>query len=754
MLTPGEQLGPYEIRAAIGAGGMGEVYRAHDQRLNRDVAIKVLPADRATDDAARQRFLREARAASALNHPNIITIYETDSFKGMAFIAMEFVRGKSLAGLLHERALSDTDAVQYAIQISDALAKAHAAGIIHRDLKPGNIMITDDGLVKVLDFGLARVEAQPVTSSDDSPTASGSFLSKPGTTLGTFYYMSPEQARGEVADTRSDIFSFGVVLFEMLTRELPFDGDNLLAMLHALHFGEPKAIRSLRPDLADEIATVVERCLQKLPKDRYQSAAEINRDLKAAVGQSSSTMGSAAGLKRPAPATKGAEPKPRLADTNIRKRKFKVPAAAAIVAALMVAIAIPALRHKIISPGGRSSPSGEATVETVPDNPFALQQQAQAYLERWDVPTNLDRSITLLNRAIELDHDYAPAYASLTFAYYEKNRLNADPQWVKQATQSAARALQLNGDLADAHLAAGVAAMLTGNNEQGEKEFRKAADLDPKSSKPHRWLGILFNSTGKPQPAEEELKRALALNPQDWRANMNLGVLYYKTARYAEAANAWEAVRKLLPDNFIVLNNLAGVYHMMDRDEDSASALQRSLEIHPDATTYGNLGTLRFFQGRYADSVPAFEKATELGSSSYLHWGNLGDAYRWAPGQSAKAKPAYDNAIRLGREEIAAHPDDLDVRSSVALYMAKAGDKSGALGEIKVVDRSAKKPASVLFNSAVVYELAGDRSAALDRLGSALQAGFTLKEIKTEPELVNLRADARYQSILANSPPK
>jgi eukaryotic-like serine/threonine-protein kinase len=754
MLTPGEQIGPYEIRAAIGAGGMGEVYRAHDQRLNRDVAIKVLPADRTSDDAARQRFLREARAASALNHPNIITIYESDSFKGMAFIAMEYVRGQTLAALLHERPLEEAEAVQYAIQIADALAKAHAAGIIHRDLKPGNIMITGDGLVKVLDFGLARVEAQPVTSSGDSPTASAYSLSQPGTTLGTFYYMSPEQARGEVADARSDIFSFGVVLFEMLTRELPFAGDNLLAMLHTLHFGVPKSVRALRPQLADGIVAVVDRCLQKVPSDRYQSAAEICRDLRTLAGQSSSAMGSATGLKRPLPAPKEAQPEPEPVAANLQKRKLKTAAAVAVVAALVAAVGVPSLRHKFFAPGSRANSAGPATVETVPDNPFALQQQAQAYLERWDVPTNLDRSITLLNRAIELDHDYAPAYASLTFAYFEKNRLNADPQWGKQATQSAARALELNTDLADAHLAAGVAAMLAGHNEEAEKEFRKAADLDPKSSKPHRWLGYLFNSTSKPQPAEEELKRALSLNPQDWRANMNLGVLYYKTARYAEAANAWETVRKLLPDNFIVLNNLAGVYHMMDRDEDSASALQRSLEIHPDATTYGNLGTLRFFQGRYADAVPAFEKATELGSNSYLHWGNLGDAYRWAPGQAAKAKPAYDNAIRLGREEIAAHPDDLDVRSSVALYMAKAGDKSGALEEIKVVDGSAKKPASVLFNAAVVYELEGDRPQALERLGSALQAGFTLKEIKNEPDLVNLRADARYQSILANSPKK
>ena len=252
LLTAGTKLGHYVISAPLGAGGMGEVYLAHDARLNRDVAIKVLPANRSMDDTARQRFLREARAASALNHPNIITIYETDSYDGVSYIAMEYVRGHTLSSLIGH-GLLDSDAIGYAIQIADALAKAHAAGIVHRDLKPGNIMITEDRLVKVLDFGLAKVGQVTKHATAGGPPSSddtGSLLSMPGSTLGTLAYMSPEQARGEAVDARSDIFSFGTVLFQMFTRELPFDGDNLLAILHSLHFGAPKDIRYLRPDLA------------------------------------------------------------------------------------------------------------------------------------------------------------------------------------------------------------------------------------------------------------------------------------------------------------------------------------------------------------------------------------------------------------------------------------------------------------------------------------------------------------------------
>jgi len=751
-LTAGTKLGHYVISAPLGAGGMGEVYLAHDARLNRDVAIKVLPANRSLDDIARQRFLREARAASALNHPNIITIYETDSHDGVAYIAMEYVRGHSLSSLIGH-GLPDSDAIGYAIQIADALAKAHAAGIVHRDLKPGNIMITEDGLVKVLDFGLAKVgQATKHATAGGPPSSSdtGSLLSMPGSTMGTLAYMSPEQARGEAVDSRSDIFSFGTVLFQMLTRELPFDGDNLLAILHNLHFGAPKDIRYLRPDLFPPIAAIVSKCLCKEPQDRYQNTAELGRDLRATQGQASSIITASSSADTISIETVPDKFSAWGAKPGMGKRKKLGIAVGAIVAAIAIAVAIFSVRRHASESQNAPGPQSVANnaAPSVADTPFALRTQAQAYLERWDVPTNLDRAITMLNRALELDHDYAPAYASLTFAYFEKNRINADPQWVKQATQAAARAVQLNNDLADAHLASGIAAMLAGQNDEAERAFRKAADMDPKSSKPHRWAGFFFSSIGKTKQAEDELNRALALDAKDWRARMNLGLLYYKTARYSSAATSWEQVSKLTPDNFIVLNNLAAVYHMLDRDEDSAAALQRSLEIKPDAYTYGNLGTLRFFQGRYEDAVPAFEKAVKLESNEYLWWGNMADGYRWAPGQAAKAKPAYENAIRLAREHLTAHADDIDAQVHVALYLAKTGDKKSALAEIAKVDAAKQKEAETLFGSAVVHELSGERDTALTMLSAAVKQGYALKEIKNEPELLSLRADPRYQSLV------
>ncbi len=770
MLSAGERLGPYEIVSKLGAGGMGEVYLGHDDRLNRDVAIKVLPAERSSDHAAQARFLREARAASSLNHPNIITIYETDTHNGIAYIAMERVRGRTLNDLIRQCRLTDAEAIAYGAQIADALAKAHAAGIVHRDLKPGNVMVTDDGLVKVLDFGLAKLAepdpAQPAAhdstgAAHPNPFASDqseTLLSMPDRTLGTLSYMSPEQARGEAVDTRSDIFSFGIVLFEMLTRELPFAGGNLLAVLHNLHFGAPKDIRYLRPDLPPNLVTVVGRCLQKRPADRYQSAAEIARDLRGGTtspSSPSSVSGYAlwphpASEAQPSPAQPGVTQAAVTQATMPSPRSWRRAGLFAGLALLVVAAAVFALRHRVSSFLSKPPATPQASSPAVADTPFALRTQAQAYLERWDLADNVDRSIAMLNRAIELDPNYAPAYASLAVAYYDKNLAHPDAQWVRQAQQVAARALELNGDLADSHLASGLAATINGNDADAEREFRKAADLDPKDPKPHHDLGRLYAKLGNNNQAEEEQKRALALDPGDWRAYMDLGLLYYKTDRYPEAAAAWEQVHKMVPDNFYALNNLAVVYELLGREDDAAAALQRSLEIKPAAENYSNLGTLRFSQGRYADAVPLFEKAVNLAGSNYVYWGNLGDAYRWAPGESAKAGAAYVNAIRLAKEQLARDQQDLVLQSKLALYLAKSGDKAGALAQIASVDRAPKKTGEQWYDSAVIHELCGERDQALAALAGALKAGYTLKEIEGEPELVTLRADARYQPLVAS----
>jgi eukaryotic-like serine/threonine-protein kinase len=235
-LPLGAKLGPYEILAPIGSGGMGEVYRARDTRLGREVAIKILGTRHEVTPERHERFMQEARAASALNHPNIVALYDISTENGSDFLVMELVRGKTLDQLRGNRGLAIREAVQYAIPLADALARAHWAGILHRDLKPSNIMVTEDGVPKILDFGLAKLaEPDPIAEQDATRTVhSGPPISEQGTVMGTAAYMSPEQVEGKKLDARSDIFSFGAVLYEIITGRRAFRGDSNASTMAAV----------------------------------------------------------------------------------------------------------------------------------------------------------------------------------------------------------------------------------------------------------------------------------------------------------------------------------------------------------------------------------------------------------------------------------------------------------------------------------------------------------------------------------------
>jgi eukaryotic-like serine/threonine-protein kinase len=267
----GKLLAHYEILESIGAGGMGEIYRARDTHLDRSVAIKVLPAEAVADPERKRRFVQEAKSASALNHPGIVTIHDINRSDGIDFIAMEYIVGKTLNRLIRRKGLPINEVLKYGVQIADALAAAHAAGIVHRDLKPANIMVTEKGLVKVLDFGLAKLtESSPVDKSGTTQTLDP--VTEEGTIIGTVAYMSPEQAEGKKVDARSDIFSFGSLLYEMITGRRAFQGDSKVSTLSAILSKEPAA---LNDDIPYDLEKIVTRCLRKDPERRFQTAADL-----------------------------------------------------------------------------------------------------------------------------------------------------------------------------------------------------------------------------------------------------------------------------------------------------------------------------------------------------------------------------------------------------------------------------------------------------------------------------------------------
>src|ERR1700682_3109646 len=319
-IAPGTRLGPYEILAPIGAGGMGEVYRAKDPRLGREVAIKVLPASFSADHDRLRRFEQEARAAGLLNHPNITAVYDIGSADGAPSVVSELLEGETLRGRLAGGALPPRKAIDYAIQIARGLAAAHEKGIVHRDLKPENLFITKDGRVKILDFGLAKL-----THSDDGwgektnrPTVTAG--TDPGVVLGTMGYMSPEQVRGRDADRRSDLFSFGAILYEMLSGQRAFRGDTAADTITAILTKEPPDLSQTNKEIHPGLDRIVRHCLEKNPEERFESARDVAFDLDSLSGISAPTGVVAAPSKS-------------------RKARWLAPAAIAAVLALVAGLA-------------------------------------------------------------------------------------------------------------------------------------------------------------------------------------------------------------------------------------------------------------------------------------------------------------------------------------------------------------------------------------------------------------------------------
>jgi serine/threonine protein kinase len=284
MKMVGKELKHFKIEKLLGKGGMGVVYRARDVRLDRPVALKVLRADLTADADRRRRFFQEAKAASAVTHPAIAQIYDVDEVSGTTFIAMEFVEGKTVSQLIDKRELDLIGSVEIALQVAEGLSKAHEANIVHRDIKSDNIMVTRDGHAKLLDFGLAKL-LDPVSADEESDiqgmkeTETFSHT-QPGTVMGTAAYMSPEQARGLPVNQASDVFSMGVVLYEMVTGELPFKGDTPLDTMHSIAFDEARPVTVIRQNLPPELHRIVSRCLRKRPGDRYRNARALAADLK------------------------------------------------------------------------------------------------------------------------------------------------------------------------------------------------------------------------------------------------------------------------------------------------------------------------------------------------------------------------------------------------------------------------------------------------------------------------------------------
>jgi len=872
-LAPGVRLGPYEINSAIGTGGMGEVYRAHDTKLGRDIAIKVLPDHLAADRTRLQRFEQEARLASSLNHPNIVTIHDIGLAEGIPYIAMELVEGHTLRALLASGLLPVQRAIDIAAQIADGLAKAHAAGIVHRDLKPENVMVTRDGFVKILDFGLGKLSTPFADNQSRLETIelSASARTSPGTILGTVQYMSPEQAAGRDVDFRSDQFAFGLVLYEMVARRAAFERPTAVQTMSAIIAEEPRRVADLNPRVPERVQEIIERCLAKDPDARYASTLDLAREVRgvarherdggrgprvllglwwgwprrsrvAAAFAAAAMAVTLAAVARPlapvlvrwarAPAQDPIPTRKNVAVLPLRvvggtpqSQAFADGLSAALSGMLARLTTVPSLQ---VAPadevrasrledgaGARSELSANlvfagtvhhvgtevrvdcalidtatsrqlrANTVTAPvSDPVALQDrllktalemlgvevsaserqalvprdtrvaeahalylQGRGYLQYYEKPENIESAIGAFDAALKLDPAYAGALAGRGEAFWRKYEITEEPGWTDAAVASCAHAIVLNADLAAAHLCLGRAHDGTGRYQEAAVEFGRTIEIEPTNDEAYAGLGHAEEKLGRSDEAEKTYQRAIELRPQYWVNHNRLGHFYFSQGRYSDAAATFAQVVSLAPDSFRGYSNLGGTFVQLGRYDEAIEAFKTSVGIRPTAPGYSNLGTAYFNRGLFAEAARTFEQAVTLAETSYELWGNLADAYYFAPNERAKAAAAYGKAIALGRPQLDVNPRNAALLTDLANYHAMIGERKEALALLERALTIAPRDGFVQFGAAKALNQLGDTDRSLDSLENAREAGYSMTVVRDTPNFDNLWGHPRFQRL-------
>ncbi len=792
-LTKGTEVGHYRIVEKIGAGGMGEVYLAEDSKLKRNVALKFMPLQYMNDDALRQRFTREARAVAALSHPNIVTIHEVDEFKGRPFFAMEHVKGESLRDVIKKGKLGTEEAVSYTMQICEGLQEAHEAGIIHRDVKPGNIIIDSKGRARILDFGLAMVTGEEK-------------ITKTGSTLGTVGYMSPEQIEGKKVDQRSDIFSVGVMLYEMVTGRRPFEGDNDAAIVKAITSSSPEPIARFKSGVTGQLQSIIDKALVKDASLRYQHSDGMLADLKrlqtetapykkgkigwwvaaAAVliaitgyflldqfvfhkeggktdwaksiavlvfrdqspnkdqdyfceGMTDAIIGRLSGIqnlkvisltsvlrfKEPERDLKkigemlGVE---TILEGSIQKEKDRIRVRAQLIDVKEDAhLWSDQYDHKLESVFDVQDSISKAIVdvmkiELMGDDESTLVKRNTENLEAYNEYTQgryfwrkrtaegIRKSIEHFERAIELDSTYALAFSGLADAWSVlpgySNVSSAETE--QKAVEAARTAVQLDDNLAEAHASLGLAVWYSILDvELGEKEFKRAIEINPGYAWSRIWYGNLLEQWMKDRDGKKrQLELALESDPL----------------------------------SIVALNNLASMNSEDSLFDEAERLFYRLIEIEPANAWFRVNFALHFIRaGKIEDANIQFEKAMELGPTLWdLYYNYTNDLFN---------SNYKDEAEKIWHRAISEHPDQPEIYELYGRFLRENAKKPN--DAIKQFEKAISFDA----NSAFAFEGLAKSNDDIKMFDKAISAAVQAVKLKPdEPELHKTLAETYYHA--------
>ena len=798
-LSAGDQLGPYKILASIGAGGMGEVYRAQDAKLGRDVALKVLPAEMAHDPERLARFHREAKALAQLDHPNIVTIHSVEECNGVHFLTMQLVEGRSLDRVIPASGLPLEQIVEIARALGDALAVAHDKGIVHRDLKPGNVMVTNEGHVKVLDFGLAKdvraANGGDLTLTSDSQT-------QIGIVMGTPAYMSPEQTAGRLLDHRTDIFSLGVVLHEMATGRRPFEGTSSAELVSAILRDTPPSVTDARPDLPSDLARIIRRCLEKDPSHRVQTARDVSNEFRDLARQTSQKLAAATTSTSSSRAVPAADSGIPHADEVSGVKRHAI---ALTIAAILLVIGFAGVGIYL-----KGSKAGQVdSIAVLPLENRSNDPEAEYISD--GITESINNSLTRLPSLRVIPHSVASHYrgksmdmrkvgdelrvqAVLTGSIAQRGDdltvnvelddvRNGKQLWGERYNRKLADLLAVQNEIARevsqllrSQLSAEDQQKLTKGStdnpeayqlylkgkyytnklskagfSKGIEYFNQAIALDHQYGL--AYSGLAYNYINQddwfmpPNEAgpktREAAQKALAIDESDGGAHLSMAIVtHWYDWNWAAAESEFKRAIELNPNNWEAHTYYSWFLAPMGRNDQSIAEAKRAQQADPlSGFANFNVGGALVFARQWDPAIEQLHRAIEVDPTFWFSHCFLGRAYE-QKGKLPEAIAEFQRALEL--EE-----DNAEIWSGLGHAYALSGKRSEAQKVLEHLKGVSAHSWVAPYNIAVIYAGLGEKEQAFAFLDQAYKdrSYYLPTYLATDARIDSLRSDPRFVEL-------